>query len=216
MRGFGMGGHAKAHDATMNGMANSTNLRIRRHLVWHHNCGSVILVAERIPPRGRADAGAEALVGVFHPGQRYMPSRADLGSEVSPTDLDDDALLSSATAQLAEYFAGRRRVFDLPLAPERMTPRTDFRRGVWQALQDIPYGKVTTYGELASAIGKPNSAQAVGQAVGRNPLSILVPCHRVVGADGSLTGYAGGIDRKIFLLQVEGVNIRGLDLKRQP
>ena len=102
-------------------------------------------------------------------------------------------------AQLGEYFAGERTAFDLPLAP-----RGDaFDQRVWAALRAIPYGAVRSYGELARDLGGPGHAQAVGAANGRNPLSVLVPCHRVVGADGTLTGYAGGLWRKRFLLSLE-------------
>lgn len=219
---FNTRGHNSAHSVTIDHMASpkrtvSADHNNRRHIVWHHDSGSLILVAERIQAHSGDDAGAEALIGAFHPGQQYMPSPSELGRKITLTSLDDDTLLSSATAQLAEYFAGRRQSFDLPLAPELMAPRTatDFRQCVWHALQDIPYGQVTTYGELALTIGKPGSAQAVGQAVGRNPLSVLIPCHRVIGSDGSLTGYAGGIERKIFLLQTEGVEAKTLGVKRQ-
>lgn len=105
----------------------------------------------------------------------------------------------AAIAQLDEYFAGGRRRFDLPLAPRG----TDFQRRVWRALSDIPYGKTISYGELARRIGKPSASRAVGLANGANPLPIVVPCHRVIGSDGSLTGYGGGIDRKRFLLDLE-------------
>jgi methylated-DNA-[protein]-cysteine S-methyltransferase len=108
-------------------------------------------------------------------------------------------VLAEATRQLDEYFAGQRRGFDLPLALEG----TAFQRRVWDALRDIPYGETTSYGRLASEIGQPTAARAVGLANGRNPVSIIVPCHRVVGADGSLTGYGGGLDRKQRLLDLE-------------
>ena len=104
-----------------------------------------------------------------------------------------------AARQLQEYFAGCRREFSLPLAPRG----TEFQRQVWYALEGIPYGETRTYGEIARAIGKPKACRAVGMANHRNPLSILVPCHRVVGADGSLTGYGGGLEAKQFLLELE-------------
>ena len=113
----------------------------------------------------------------------------------------DDAL-PEATRQLAEYFAGRRRAFDLPLAPSG----TDFQRQVWAALAEIPYGETRSYGQIAAAIGRPGASRAVGMANGRNPVSVVVPCHRVVGASGSLTGYAGGPERKQFLLDLERGN----------
>ncbi|PSK81389.1 methylated-DNA-[protein]-cysteine S-methyltransferase [Murinocardiopsis flavida] len=109
----------------------------------------------------------------------------------------------SAITQVREYFAGERTVFDLPLHMEG----TDFQRTVWTALLDIPFGETVSYGELAERLGKPSASRAVGLANGRNPISIIVPCHRVIGADGSLTGYGGGIERKRHLLDHE----RGTD-----
>jgi methylated-DNA-[protein]-cysteine S-methyltransferase len=111
-----------------------------------------------------------------------------------------NAVIDAAHRQLDEYFAGRRRDFDLPLAPQG----TEFQRGVWWALADIPYGRTISYAQLASSIGKPTATRAVGAANGRNPLSIVLPCHRVIGADGSLTGYGGGLPIKTFLLTLEG------------
>jgi len=112
-------------------------------------------------------------------------------------------LLGEAQRQLEEYFARRRRVFELPLAGQG----TAFRRQVWQALEQIPYGQVCSYGQLAARLGRPGAARAVGGACHCNPLAILVPCHRVVGADGGLTGYAGGLERKRWLLELEGVRL---------
>ena len=106
-----------------------------------------------------------------------------------------------ARQQLTEYFAGQRREFDLPLSPSG----TDFQRRVWELLREIPYGETVTYGELARRLGNPRAARAVGMACNRNPIAIVVPCHRVVGSTGSLTGYAGGLDTKAFLLKLEGV-----------
>ena len=100
---------------------------------------------------------------------------------------------------MEEYFAGKRQAFDLPLAPSG----TEFQRRVWAALTEIPYGETRSYGQIATAIGQPGASRAVGMANGRNPVSIVVPCHRVVGASGSLTGYAGGPERKQFLLDLE-------------
>jgi methylated-DNA-[protein]-cysteine S-methyltransferase len=105
-----------------------------------------------------------------------------------------------AAQQLDEYFAGTRRAFDLRLAPAG----TAFQREVWRALTTIPYGTTTNYGGIAELIGRPRASRAVGQAIHVNPIAILIPCHRVIGADGSLTGYAWGLDRKRFLLQLEG------------
>jgi methylated-DNA-[protein]-cysteine S-methyltransferase len=110
--------------------------------------------------------------------------------------------LSAAVRQLSEYFAGSRREFDLPLHLHG----TVFQTRVWRELAEIPYGRTWSYGELAKRIDKPSASRAVGLANGRNPISILVPCHRVIGADGSLTGYGGGLDRKRWLLAHEGLH----------
>jgi methylated-DNA-[protein]-cysteine S-methyltransferase len=111
------------------------------------------------------------------------------------------ALLDRTAGQLGEYFEGHRRGFDLPLSP-RGTP---FQRTVWTELARIPYGEAISYAQLAQRIGKPAAMRAVGSANGRNPLPIVVPCHRVIGADGSLTGFGGGLPTKAFLLRLEGV-----------
>jgi methylated-DNA-[protein]-cysteine S-methyltransferase len=126
---------------------------------------------------------------------RYAPA-------VDPTWAEDPAWppLRDCAAQLAEYFAGERARFDLPLAP-RGTP---FQRRVWQEIARVPYGGTISYAELARRAGAPGSARAAGAATGRNPLAIVVPCHRIVAADGSLTGYAGGLARKERLLVLEG------------
>ncbi|MGX9719723.1 methylated-DNA--[protein]-cysteine S-methyltransferase [Stenotrophomonas acidaminiphila] len=112
----------------------------------------------------------------------------------------DHPLLRRARGQLDEYFAGARRSFDLPLAP-RGTP---FQRQVWFALADVPYGQTTSYAQLAARLGRPTAARAVGAANGRNPLGIVLPCHRVIGANGALTGFSGGLAAKQFLLRLEG------------
>jgi len=115
--------------------------------------------------------------------------------------LPDDPLLREAAAQLAAYFARRLRVFDLPLAPHG----TPFRRAVWEALLGVPWGTTASYGDIARRIGRPRAVRAVGAANGANPLPIIIPCHRIVGADGSLTGFAGGLSTKAQLLTLEGV-----------
>ncbi len=107
---------------------------------------------------------------------------------------------AAAVSQLSEYFAGRRRNFELLLDPVG----TEFQQRTWSALRQIPYGATSSYGDVARAIGKPNAVRAVGAANGRNPLPIVVPCHRVIGSDGSLTGFGGGIEIKRTLLQLEG------------
>jgi methylated-DNA-[protein]-cysteine S-methyltransferase len=112
-----------------------------------------------------------------------------------------DPLLLAAADQLIAYFAGELRVFHIPLAP-RGTP---FQREVWAAVAAIPYGSTATYSEIAAAVGRPSACRAVGAANGRNPLPVIVPCHRVVGAAGGLTGYGGGLDRKRSLLDLEAL-----------
>jgi methylated-DNA-[protein]-cysteine S-methyltransferase len=134
----------------------------------------------------------EALTGLYMTDQRHRP-------ELPAADGDDDAVLAAAREQLAEYFARERRDFDLPLKPAG----TPFQRAVWEALRDIPYGETAGYGELANQLGRPGAARAVGLANGRNPIAIVVPCHRVIGAAGALTGYGGGLERKRYLLELE-------------
>ena len=112
----------------------------------------------------------------------------------------EEPLLADCARQLAEYFSGARRVFDLPLHPVGTT----FRMKVWTELQQIPYGQTITYGELARRVGNAGGARAVGGANHHNPISIIIPCHRVIGADGSLIGYGGGLDMKEALLRLEG------------
>jgi methylated-DNA-[protein]-cysteine S-methyltransferase len=120
--------------------------------------------------------------------------------EVDPTWSEEpSAVLDAAVAQLREYFAGERTTFDLPLEPAG----TAFQQTVWMALRDIPYAETINYGQLALRVGNRNASRAVGLANGRNPISIVVPCHRVIGANGSLTGYGGGLDRKRLLLDLE-------------
>lgn len=116
------------------------------------------------------------------------------------TVIFDAARCESVARQLAEYFAGERRSFELPLEPEG----TEFQRAVWDALTAIPYGSTVGYGELARALGRPAASRAVGRANGSNPIPVIVPCHRVIGAQGDLTGYGGGLERKRFLLRHEG------------
>ena len=125
----------------------------------------------------------------------------------------DNAVLRAARAQLDAYFAGERRTFDLPLAPRG----TEFQCGVWHALATIPYGETISYAQLATRVGRPSAMRAVGAANGRNPLPIVLPCHRVIGKDGSLTGFGGGLPTKQFLLTLEGAMRQvGDDLFDQP
>lgn len=128
----------------------------------------------------------------------------DIGTRVS--EPSSDAVIELAIRQLEEYFAGKRTTFDLPLKAEG----TAFQQSIWAALQDIPYGQTTSYGELGSAIGKPGSARAVGGAVGANPLPIVIPCHRVLASDRRITGYSGGegIPTKEKLLGLEKISYR--------
>jgi methylated-DNA-[protein]-cysteine S-methyltransferase len=122
------------------------------------------------------------------------------GDEIPPGWTRDHAFLAAARRQIAEYFAGARQVFDLPLAPAG----TAFQQRVWRALLEIPYGRTESYGALAQRIGQPRAARAVGLANNRNPLPIVIPCHRVIGASGALTGYGGGLHVKERLLALEG------------
>lgn len=124
------------------------------------------------------------------------PPPAALGPLADGADVP---LLREAARQLGDYFAGRRRDFDLPLAPSG----TPFQRAVWAALRQIPYGATRSYAEVAQQIGRPKACRAVGLANGRNPLSIVIPCHRVIGASGALVGYGGGLARKTLLLDLE-------------
>lgn len=137
----------------------------------------------------RDEAG---LTGVFMPEHRPAPNQAGFGER-------DDAAFADAVQQFGEYWAGERTGFDLPLAPVG----TEFQLRVWSVLRAIPHGETRTYGWIAAQLGQPTAVRAVGLANGRNPLSIVVPCHRVVGASGALTGYAGGVERKRFLLEHE-------------
>ena len=114
------------------------------------------------------------------------------------------AILTKAETQLSQYFAGKRQHFDLPLDPQG----TPFQRAVWDALLAIPFGETRTYGQLAKQLGNPNATRAVGAANGRNPIAIIVPCHRVVGSTGKLTGFAGGLHTKSFLLELEARSLR--------
>jgi methylated-DNA-[protein]-cysteine S-methyltransferase len=140
-----------------------------------------------------AARSAAGLSGLWFDGQKHHP-----GALAVPVDDGQDPVLAATADALAAYFGGRP--FTLPpLDPAG----TAFQRAVWRALLDIPPGKPDTYGRLAQRLGRANAARALGAAVGRNPISVLVPCHRVVGADGSLTGYAGGLARKQALLALE-------------
>ncbi|WP_223777798.1 methylated-DNA--[protein]-cysteine S-methyltransferase [Streptomyces sp. 135] len=133
------------------------------------------------------------LSGLYMSDQRHRPAQETFGER-------DPAPFGEAISQLKAYFAGELKEFDLPLRLDG----TPFQRMVWDELLRIPYGEVRTYGELAEILGKPGASRAVGLANGKNPISVIVPCHRVVGANGNLTGYGGGLDRKQRLLVFEG------------
>lgn len=159
--------------------------------------GTSTLQASYDSPFGRIILAAtgEQLLGVWFDGQRHQPDTSTWPVATA------HPVLQLAKTQLSEYFAGHRTTFELPLALDR---GTDFQQAVWRALLSVPSGTTVTYGELSQRVGKPAAVRAVGGAVGRNPLSIVVPCHRVLGANGALTGYAGGLERKTALLHLEG------------
>lgn len=145
---------------------------------------------------------AEAVTGLWLEGQKYFAAELEADTEERP----DLLLFRQAEAWLDAYFAK----WDLPPLPPLAPRGSEFRQEVWKLLREIPFGETTTYGALTErlkAAGIPASPQAVGGAVGHNPISILIPCHRVVGADGSLTGYAGGVGKKRFLLELEGADL---------
>ena len=128
--------------------------------------------------------------------------------DIAPDWVEDpeSPALAACGTQLAEYFAGTRTEFDLPLAPRG----SEFQQRVWREIARVPYGETISYAELAKRAGAPGQARAAGAATGRNPVGVVIPCHRIVGSDGSLTGYAGGLDRKRGLLELEGVLQRSL------
>lgn len=144
---------------------------------------------------GNATCAAGAVCAAGKPGRATGEPGCAAGSEIPP-------LLRRAAEELGEYLAGRRRDFTLPLDPSG----SDFQRQVWQALRSIPYGQTRTYGQIAEQIGRRRAARAVGMANNRNPIAILIPCHRVIGSDGSMTGYAAGIAIKERLLALERRN----------
>jgi methylated-DNA-[protein]-cysteine S-methyltransferase len=155
----------------------------------------------------------DALTGLHMQLRQGKPT-----AEPGPTWKRNDTALRAAREQLRQYFAGERRVFDLPL---RMAG-TSFQRMVWQGLLEIPFGATWSYADLARHVGRPGASRAVGAANGRNPIGIVVPCHRVIGSDGTLTGYGGGVDRKEWLLCHEAsalaatVNGRAVAAERKP
>lgn len=162
-------------------MASNTAATARRHTVVPTTLGQLTLVRD-----------AEALLGLYFPHHWYMPNPATFGPR-------SDEGFDEVIGQLGEYLAGQRREFDLASAPHG----DPFQHRVWNLVREVPYGETVTYGALAGRLGRDVTAQQVGGAVGRNPLSIVVPCHRVVGRGGKLTGYAGGVGRKRHLLDLE-------------
>jgi methylated-DNA-[protein]-cysteine S-methyltransferase len=156
-----------------------------RHALSESSLGPLTLVAND-----------DALSGVYFPHHWHKPTADALGEDVG---LEHDALLAEAAGQLNEYLTGKRDNFTLPT----VTTGDEFQETVWALLRQIPYGSTTTYGDLAEHLGDKKLAQQVGRAVGDNPLSIVIPCHRVVGKDGKLVGYAGGLSRKLSLLDLE-------------
>lgn len=149
--------------------------------------------------RLRLTATDRGLCGVHMQDHAHLPPGPPAGTEVSGADVPE--VIAQAMEELRGYFAGRRTTFSVPLD----APGTDFQHRVWDRLAGIPYGTTLSYGQLAAELGDPHLTRAVGAANGRNPVSIIVPCHRVIGSTGSMTGYGGGIDRKLFLLRLEGV-----------
>ncbi|HEY4269390.1 MAG TPA: methylated-DNA--[protein]-cysteine S-methyltransferase [Galbitalea sp.] len=156
-----------------------------RHTFASSTLGDIMLVASD-----------DAIVGLYFSGHWYLPKQDAIGPRV---ELETDTLLGEAATQLSEYLAGSRASFDLPTVAHG----TPLQEEVWGILKQIPFGATTTYGAIATQLGDRSLAQAVGQAVGHNPLSIIVPCHRVVGSTGKLTGFAGGLERKRSLLDLE-------------
>ena len=143
----------------------------------------------------RVAASPQGVCGVWFEGQRHQPDPS-----AWPT-VADHPLLQQAMLQVTQYFAGQRRQFDLPLDLSAGTP---FQQAVWRALQSLAFGQTCSYSALSAQLGRPTAVRAVSSAVARNPVSLIVPCHRVLGTNGDLTGYAGGLERKAALLKLEG------------
>jgi methylated-DNA-[protein]-cysteine S-methyltransferase len=159
-------------------------MKMRYYDLYDSPQGQMLLVAN--------DAG---LSGVYFDGQKYFPEMAKEWQRDAR-----HAPLKQAKRELQEYFAGKRKRFQVALDPDG----TPFQRSVWKAISTVGFGTTITYGELARRAGSPGSARAAGAATGRNPIGIIVPCHRIMGANGALTGYAGGLERKRALLELEG------------
>lgn len=156
-----------------------------RHAVVGTRLGAITLVARD-----------KAVTGLYFPEHARRPAAETFGPEIP---VAEDALLAEAAEQLRDYLAGRREDFDLPFEADG----DDFQQSVWAVVKAVPFGRTITYGDIARQLGDRALAQKVGQAVGANPLCVFVPCHRVLGATGALTGYAGGLPRKQALLELE-------------
>lgn len=178
------------------GRGSTTGASVRRHAILPTELGDLTLVGE-----------GPALVGVYFPEHRPEPDAARFGDAV---DLADDQTLAAAGVQLGEYVSGRRTTFDLPLRPSG----SERARQVWDLIAAVPRGETTTYAALGRAVGV--GPRAAGQFVARNPLCLVVPCHRVVASDGRLTGYAGGVERKRRLLELEGALAPGTPAAAPP
>jgi methylated-DNA-[protein]-cysteine S-methyltransferase len=165
-------------------MTATTTVAARTHVTVPSPVGPLTIVAAE----GK-------ITGLYMDAQRHAPGQESFGL---PGDLTEEPF-ATAAGQLRAYFACDLTEFDLPLSPAG----TEFQRRVWAGLRAIPYGQTVSYGELARRLGNPSASRAVGLANGRNPIAIVVPCHRVIGSDGSMTGYGGGLDRKRFLLALE-------------
>jgi methylated-DNA-[protein]-cysteine S-methyltransferase len=168
----------------------------RTHMVIDSPYGALTLVAED-----------DHLVGLYLEAQRHRPDESSFGDR-APEPAEPP--FAEAARQLKEYFAGQRSEFDLPLKLHGTT----FQQRVWTALCEIPFGATWTYGELAAHLGRPTASRAVGLANGKNPISIIVPCHRVIGSDGSLVGYGGGVERKRALLDHERTPSAGTGIQQ--
>ncbi|MFP8965242.1 methylated-DNA--[protein]-cysteine S-methyltransferase [Pokkaliibacter sp. CJK22405] len=161
------------------------------YLMMYTPLGNMLLASE-----SQAGDPAPALYGVWFEDQKHRPDSSDW------QESNHHPLLIQAKLQLEEYFAGKRQSFDLPLAKRG----TAFQQKVWASLQRIPFNQTRNYRQLAEMLEQPSAVRAVANANGRNPFTLIVPCHRVIGSDGSLTGYAGGLDRKAWLLKHEGLH----------
>jgi methylated-DNA-[protein]-cysteine S-methyltransferase len=173
---------------------------------------NVEMLSLRVPgPLGEmllvATPDGSALCGLYLERQKFYP-----GTSVRLRDAPRLPLFARAASQLRDYFAGARTRFDLPLAPNG----TAFQQDVWSAIRDVPFGQTISYAELARRCGRPSAVRAAGAATGRNPMTIIVPCHRIVGTGGALTGYAGGLDRKRALLELESRRVAPHTSERRP